>query len=72
MTKQQRSRLRSIEGQQVSVALRGGTRIDDCNLVSSRPQIGQLWLFVNGEDVFIAMRDIVDVWETDIKPPRAA
>ena len=47
--------LRSIEGRKVSVALRNGTRLVDCDLVSSgRNRLDNLWLFVNGEDVFVA------------------
>jgi hypothetical protein len=73
MTRKQMSSLSLIEGRQVNVALRDGTRIDDCNLVSSgRNCPNSLWLFTNGEDVFIARSDVVDVWETDADPPRAA
>ena len=71
-TQQERS-LRLIEGRQVSVALRDGTRIDDCSLVSSgRNQVENLWLFIHGEDVFIPTSDVVDVWVTDTSRPRAA
>jgi hypothetical protein len=56
--------LRLIEGRQVSVSLRDGSRIDDCNLVSSgRARIGNLWLFSCGEDVFVALDDVIDVFE---------
>jgi hypothetical protein len=58
----------------VSVALRDGTRIDDCNLVSSgRRGVHTLWLFAHGEDIFVPIDDIVDVRETHarrLKPPR--
>jgi hypothetical protein len=48
----------------VSVALRDGTRIDDSNLVSSgRRRANTIWLFANGEDVFVPVEDVVDVWE---------
>jgi len=71
---QQRVRgLHSIEGQQVDVALRDGTRIDDCQLVSSgRRRAQKLWLFVNGEDMFVSHGDVVDVWESDAGRTRAA
>ena len=56
--------LRTLEGRQVSVALRGGDRIDDCQLVSAaRRGTGTLWLFWNSIDVFIPIEDVVDVWE---------
>src|SRR5205823_3609185 len=49
---------------EVSVALQDGTRIDDSSLVSSgRRRARTLWLFANGEDVFVPIDDIVDVWE---------
>jgi hypothetical protein len=57
--------LSTVEGSQVSVALRDGTRIDDCNLVSSgRRRVKTLWLFANGEDVFVPIDDVIDLWET--------
>ena len=57
--------LTMLEGRQVNVALHDGTRIDDSNLVSSgRRQARTLWLFANGEDVFVPLDDVVDVWET--------
>ena len=73
MAKQQQRRLQSIEGRQVNVALRDGSRIDDCNLVSSgRNCVDNLWLFTNGQDVMVALDDVVDVWETDGNRPQAA
>jgi hypothetical protein len=56
--------LQLLEGQQVSVALRNGSRIDDCQLVSAgRATTTTLWLFSNGSDVFVSLGDVVDVWE---------
>ena len=73
MAKQQQRRLHSIEGRQVNVAFRDGTRIDDCNLVSSgRNCVNSLWLFTNGQDVIVALEDVIDVWETHDNRPRAA
>jgi hypothetical protein len=77
MAKQQRRSARSIEGRQVNVALRDGTRLDDCNLVSTgRNCVDNMWLFTNGEDLFVALDDVVDVWETDANrpasPPKSA
>ena len=72
MTTNELRSLRSSEGRQVSVALRDGSRLDDCCLVSSgRSRVGSLWLFVNGEDVFVALSDVVDVWEPHAHPSRA-
>jgi hypothetical protein len=56
--------LQVLEGRQVSVALRDGCRIDDCQLVSApRARAATLWLFSNGDDVFVDLSDVVDVWE---------
>ena len=73
MKTHQKRRLRLLDARQLSVAPRDGTRIDDCSLVSSgRNQVDNLWLFINGEDVFIPTRDVVDVRMTDTSRPRAA
>ena len=57
--------LTMLEGRQVNVALHDGTRIDDSSLVSSgRRRARTLWLFANGEDVFVPHDEVVDVWET--------
>ena len=65
--------LRSYEGEQVNLALRDGTRLDDCNLVSGgRNRLDNLWLFVNGEDVFVARSDVVDLWQQSNDRPWAA
>lgn len=59
-----RTTLQLLEGRQVSVALRDGSRIDDCQLVSAaRATTATLWLFTNGDDVFVPIDDIIDVWE---------
>jgi hypothetical protein len=58
------SNLYGLEGRQVSVALGDGARIDDCQLVSApRASAQTLWLFSNGDDVFVTLSDVVDVWE---------
>jgi hypothetical protein len=72
MAKPRRKSLLTIEGRQVNVALRDGSRFDDCNLVSSgRSRVDSLWLFCNGQDVFVALDDVVDLFET-AGTPRAA
>jgi hypothetical protein len=58
------SSLHVLEGRQVSVALRNGSRIDDCQLVCApRARAETLWLFSNGTDLFVSVGDVVDVWE---------
>ena len=55
---------KAFEGRQVSVALRNGSRIDDCQLVSAgRESTATLWLFSNGMDVFVSIGQVLDLWE---------
>jgi hypothetical protein len=63
--------LRGLEGSNVSVALRGGERIDDCQLVSAgRNHPPTLWLFANGADSFVALDEVIDVWEVGARSAR--
>ena len=65
MTGMRRRQLASLEGRQVSVALRDGLRLDDCQLVSAgRHPVSSLWLFANGADTFVSLDDVIDIWET--------
>ena len=52
-----------LEGRRVSVALVDGSRLDDCELVSAGHGAETLWLFVNGNDVFIPVDEVTDAWE---------
>jgi hypothetical protein len=64
MSKDQVLQLRPLEGRRVSVALRNGLRLDDCQLVSiGRRRSDRIWLFINGSDWFVRLRDVVDIWE---------
>jgi hypothetical protein len=73
MTKERLSQLASLEGQRISVALRGGSRIDDCHLVSAgRGRVASLWLVAAGQDTFVALSEVVDVWQTAGRRSRAA
>jgi hypothetical protein len=73
MTSAHLGQLTSLEGRQVSLALRNGDRIDDAQLVSARRnRAGTLWVFTNGSDRFIAVEDVVDVWEAQPASPRLA
>jgi hypothetical protein len=70
MSNERLNQLRVLEGWHVSVALRDGSRIDDCQLVSvGRSGVSTVWLFVGGRDVFLSFNDLVDVWE--IRPAGA-
>ncbi|MGH8971831.1 MAG: hypothetical protein ACRD0C_01320 [Acidimicrobiia bacterium] len=68
-----RTALRTLEGRQVNVSIRGGTRIDDCQLVcAGRSDVPTVWLFTNGADVFVPLADVVDVREATSSRRRAA
>ena len=55
--------LRRLEGRTVSVALRDGSRLDDCELVSvaGRRRGGSIWLLVGGDDHIVAVDDVLTV-----------
>jgi hypothetical protein len=64
MTRSRLRKLAAFQGRQVSVALRNGDRIDDAQLVSAdRNRAATVWLFTNGADRFIAVEDVIEVWE---------
>ncbi len=66
MTENVIASLRDYEGEQVTVSLGDGTRLDDCHLVScGRTSSDNLWLFVDGSDIFVPRRDVVDVCQAD-------
>lgn len=68
MTSTQYRQLQALEGRRVHLALVGGDRVDDAALVSVRP--GTVWIFSNGEDLFVPTPAIVDGWEA--RPEGAA
>lgn len=57
-----------MEGRAVHLAIAGGARIDDAALVSAGPRT--VWVYTNGEDVFVPVERVVDAWES--MPHRAA
>ncbi len=68
MTAEQRSALRALEGRLVHLALADGSRLDGVALVSAGRST--LWVFANGEDVFVPADGVVDAWEA--RPYRSA
>ena len=57
--------LRQLEGRHVAVALTDGSRLDDCELVSAaRRGSATLWLLDGGDDRFVPVGDVIEVWET--------
>jgi hypothetical protein len=64
MAAHQMQRLRALEGRRVGLAVRGGGRIDDGQLVSAgRQGVRTLWVFVDGVDTFVPVDDVIDLWE---------
>ncbi|MDQ4134020.1 MAG: hypothetical protein M3179_12660 [Actinomycetota bacterium] len=64
MTSEQMSAIRSLEGHQVSIALTDGSRIDAAALMAAgRPGQATVWVYCNGNDVFIPATQVRDVWE---------
>jgi hypothetical protein len=63
MTTTRMGGLRKLEGRRVCLALAGGRRIDDCELMSARPGCRSVWIFSNGADEFVSAADVVDYWE---------
>jgi hypothetical protein len=73
MNRDRVTQLKTLEGHRVSLSLRDGSRIDDCQLISSgRNWARTLWLFTTGSDTFVPLDDIVDLWETSPGHPRVA
>jgi hypothetical protein len=64
MTVKQIQELMALEGRRVGLAVRGGRRIDDCQLVSAgRGAARTVWVFTNAADTFVPIDDVVDFWE---------
>lgn len=64
MTRKRIAQFTHLEGCRVSLALRDGSRLDDCQLVSTgRNRTGSLWVFSNGADTFVPVDSVMDLWE---------
>jgi hypothetical protein len=63
MSAEKRRELRRLEGGNVHLALTDGSRIDDVQLVSARGLT--LWIFASGEDQFVPVSKVVDVWSSN-------
>ena len=65
MTRRDLNGLRWLEGLNVNVSLRDGSRLDDCQLISvGRNDVRSLWLFTNGADHFVHASDVLDLCES--------
>lgn len=66
MTRAQLAATAEFEGRVVNVALVGGGRYDDCQLVSvPRRSAETFWVFRSGEDVFVPADHVLEIWEGD-------
>ncbi len=64
MAEEQIRELKALEGRRVGLAVRGGGRLDNCQLVSAgRGGVATVWVFANGVDTFVPLADVVDLWE---------
>jgi hypothetical protein len=68
MGSEQRRNLHKLEGRTVHISLIDGSRLDEVALVSARRST--LWVFANGEDTFLPIDQVIDVWEA--QPFRSA
>jgi hypothetical protein len=69
MTREQMTAMQSLEGQEVSIALADGSRIDAAALMSvGRPDGATVWVYCNGTDVLIPAVDVREVWESSTNP----
>ncbi len=59
-----------LQGRHVSVALVNQSRLDDV-ILEGVVEDGQLWLHCDGEDVFVALQDVLDLWEVPESSSRA-
>lgn len=66
MTRAELAATTELEGRIVGVALVGGRRYDDCQLVSvPRRGANTFWVFTSGEDVFVPADRVLEIWESD-------
>ncbi len=61
MGTEQRRNLHKLEGLTVHVSLIDGSRLDEVALISARRRT--LWIFANGEDSFLPIDQVIDIWE---------
>ena len=73
MTTAAAAKLQNLEGRTVSIALAGGFRIDECQLVSLPAAAAEtFWVYTEGEDRFLPAAQVLDLWEAMPPGGRAA
>jgi hypothetical protein len=69
MSHQRFPQFKALEGRRVGLALSDGSRIDDCQLISAgRPGLDSVWVFLNGDDTFIPLTLVIEMWEAGPVP----
>jgi hypothetical protein len=61
MRARERQNLYKFEGRNVHISLADGSRLDDVSLISARART--LWIFNSGEDSFVPVDQVIEVWE---------
>lgn len=65
MTRAELAATAELEGRVVGLALVGGRRLDGCQLVSMpRRGANTFWVFRCGEDVFVPVDHVLEIWES--------
>ena len=65
--------LRHLQGRQVGLVLRDGSRVLDAQLISAgRPGLSSVWVLVDGTDDFIPVMTVTEVWEISPANPYQA
>ena len=60
--------LRSLQGRHVGIALADRSCIDDAILAAVVSE--KLWLHAAGDDLFVPLSDVTDVWEVTVPARR--
>jgi hypothetical protein len=73
MAEQIHQTLRHLEGRQIGLVLADGSRILDAQLISAgRPGLSSVWILIDGNDSFIPVMTVTEVWEISSTNPSQA
>jgi hypothetical protein len=63
------TQLRAVNGRRLSIVLAGGSRIDDCEVISAGfGSSATVWLFSGGDYTFVPHGEVLD-WSEEAKEP---
>lgn len=64
------TQLRACRGRRLSIVLAGGSRIDDCEVISAGfGSAGTVWVVSGGVDTFVPLGEVLDWSEVALDPP---